>query len=57
VSIAMAYLGGQVMVLVELLAGSSSKTEVSFIGSRQDQLVTGLIKPLCISHLSPASFD
>lgn len=56
-SIAMAYLGGQVMVLVELLAGSSSKTEVSFIGSRQDQLVTGLIKPLCISHLSPASFD
>jgi hypothetical protein len=33
------------MVLIELLSGSSSKTQILFTGSRQDQLVIDLINP------------
>jgi hypothetical protein len=41
----MAYLDGRIMVLVELLTGSSTKTRVPFAGSQQYQLVIDLINP------------
>jgi hypothetical protein len=53
-----AYLDGRIMVLVELLSGSTSKTRVPFAGSRQNQLVIDLINPFeYLIHLQGHSID